>query len=65
MNADSKAKPEVWKNQAEFNSMMAAFADDAAKLKVAAAGGDLKSSLPAFKAVAENCSSCHKKFKNK
>ena len=65
MNSDSKAKPEIWKNQAEFNKMMTAFADSATQLKLAAAGGDLKASIPAFKDVAESCGSCHKKFKNK
>ncbi len=63
-NSDSEASPAIWKNKAEYDQMMAKFMADTKELSKVAAGGDLKASLPAFKAVASNCSSCHKKFKD-
>ncbi|CAM3754483.1 c-type cytochrome [Parendozoicomonas haliclonae] len=65
MNSDSKAKPAIWEDKADFDKKMAEFAEAAAKLQVAAAGGDLKASIPAFKAVADTCGSCHKPYKFK
>ncbi len=62
---DSKAKPEIWKNKAEFDKLMADLAEKAGKLKMAAASGNMKDSIPAFKAMGDNCGACHKKFKNK
>ena len=63
-DSDSSALPAIWKNKAEFDRMMSQFATNAAALKTAAAGGNLKASLPAFKAVAGQCGSCHKKFRD-
>ncbi|WP_281645661.1 cytochrome c [Parendozoicomonas sp. Alg238-R29] len=65
LTSDSKAKPEIWEDKAEFDKLMKELADHAGKLKIAAASGNMKDSVPAFKAMADNCGSCHKKFKNK
>ena len=59
----SEAKPEIWQHKAEFDHLMAQFAKTTANLKAVAAKGDLKASMPAFKAVADTCGSCHKKFR--
>ena len=61
----SKAKPEIWQNKAEFDQLMVDLADHAAKLKIAAASGNMNEIKPVFKATADNCGSCHRKFKNK
>ncbi len=65
LTSDSKAKPEIWENKVEFDKLMVDLGDRAQKLKLAAASGNLKDSIPAFKAMGDNCGSCHKKFKNK
>ncbi|WP_196221557.1 c-type cytochrome [Sansalvadorimonas verongulae] len=65
LTSDSKAKPEIWENKAEFDKLMKAFSEKAGKLKIASASGVMKDSIPAFKEVADSCGSCHKKFKNK
>ena len=65
LTSDSKAKPEIWENKAEFDKLMGELGDHADKLKLAAASGKLEDSIPAFKAMADNCGACHKKFKNK
>ncbi len=63
-SSDSEASAAIWKNKAEFDQMMVKFMADTKKLSEVAASGDLKTSLPAFKDVAGNCSTCHKKFKD-
>ncbi len=65
LTSDSKAKPEIWENKAEFDKLMNDLGDHADQLKLAAASGNLKDSIPAFKAMGDNCGSCHKKFKHK
>ena len=65
LTSDSKAKPEIWESKAEFDKLMGDLADHAEKLKVAAASGNLNDIKPVFNATADNCGSCHKKFKNK
>ena len=65
MDSSSKAKPEIWENKAEFDRLMVDLGDHAEKLKLAAASGNMKDSIPVFKAMGDNCGACHKKFKNK
>ncbi|MCL6270356.1 cytochrome c [Sansalvadorimonas sp. 2012CJ34-2] len=65
LTSDSKAKPEIWENKAEFNKLMDDLAKKSETLKIAAASGNLSDIKPAFKDAADSCSACHKKFKNK
>ena len=65
LTSASKSKSEIWENKAEFDSLMKDLADLAGKLQVASSSGNMKDSVPAFKAMADNCGACHKKFKNK
>jgi cytochrome c556 len=64
---DSKAKPEVWSNKAEFDQALKKFKADLAALKTV---NDRDQSLSdAFKTalgtVAQDCKSCHDNFKLK
>ena len=63
-SSDSKTEEAVWSNKADFDKKMAQFAKAAEELKNVAAGGDLRASIPAFKAVASTCGGCHKPYKS-
>jgi cytochrome c556 len=61
--AKTKAKPEIWDNQAEFTKLMKDFTDKSAALAVAAKSGSLDTIKPAFGAAAQTCKACHDKYK--
>ena len=63
--ADSKAKPEVWKDTAKFKEIADKFQSDAQKLVAATKTGKEDAFKAAFSATAGNCKSCHDDFKNK
>jgi len=63
--ADTKAKPEVWKQGAKFKEIADKLQADTAKLAVAAKSGKEDAFKTAFTAAAGNCKSCHDDFKNK
>ena len=65
LTSDSKSKPEIWDDKADFDKLMKEFSEKASKLKMASASGVMKDSIPAFKEVADSCGSCHKKNKFK
>lgn len=64
---DTKAKPEIWTNRAEFDKKLKDFQDHAATLAQVAATE--KTDSAAFKAAAgtvgQDCKGCHEKFKAK
>ena len=62
---DTKAKPEVWKQNAKFKEAAEKFQADAAKLVIAAKTGKEDAFKTAFAASSANCKSCHDDFKNK
>lgn len=62
---DTKAKPEVWENRAEFDARMKDFREAVAELAVVAKSGDLDRIKPQFSAAAKSCKACHDDFKNK
>jgi len=62
---DTKAKPEVWKQNAKFKEAAEKFQTDAAKLAVAAKAGKEDAFKTAFTATAGACKSCHDDFKSK
>jgi cytochrome c556 len=63
--ADSKAKPEVWKDGAKFKEIADKFQADAQKLVAATKTGKEDAFKAAFGATAGNCKACHDDFKNK
>jgi cytochrome c556 len=59
---ETAAKPEIWDNKAEFESIAKDLQSATAKAAAAAAGG-LDAFKVAFGGVVKNCKSCHKKFR--
>lgn len=60
---DTKAKPELWANKAEFDKLMKDFQDKSAALATASKSGTLDGVKAAFGAAAGTCKACHDKFK--
>ena len=59
----TKAKTEIWKNDAEFKEAVMAFKRDTEKLASAAKSKDANAVRDQVKAVGGACNSCHKKFR--
>jgi cytochrome c556 len=57
------AKPEIWKDWADFESKIADFEKAALNLKTAASGKDPAAVGPAVKALGKSCGGCHKAFR--
>jgi len=62
---ETKAKPEIWKQQAKFKEAADKFQQEAAKLAAAAKGGKEADVKAAFTATAGTCKACHDDFRNK
>ena len=62
---NTKAKPEIWTDQAKFKETNEKLMADTAKLAAAAKTGNLDSLKTAFAATADTCKSCHDAFRNK
>jgi cytochrome c556 len=63
MVANSRAKPEIWKEQAKFKQYADRLNGDVAKLLSASKGGDLALTRTSFQAVAQTCKACHDDFR--
>lgn len=63
MVPNSRAKPEIWKEQAKFKQYAERVNGDVSKLLGAAKAGDLAAVRPAFQAVAGGCKACHDDFR--
>ena len=63
--ADSKAKPEIWKQNAKFKELSDKFQSESVKLAAAAKTGKEDAFKAAFTATAGTCKSCHDEFRNK
>jgi cytochrome c556 len=63
--AETKAKPEVWKQNAKFKEAADKFQAESVKLVVATKTGKEDAFKAAFTATAGTCKSCHDDFKNK
>jgi cytochrome c556 len=61
--ANSDAKPEIWKNKAEFDKLMQNLVTKTAALAEVSKSGDLAKIRPAFGEAAQACKACHDKFK--
>ena len=60
---EMKAKPEIWKQPAEFKAGQAAMSENAAKLAKVAAGQDLAAIKAQVQALGRTCKSCHDKYR--
>lgn len=62
---ETKAKPEIWKEQAKFKGGADKLQAEATKLAAAAKTGNLDNLKAAFGATAETCKACHDAFRAK
>jgi cytochrome c556 len=62
---ETKAKPEIWSNRAEFDQRVTRLLDTTAALASAAKPGTLEALKPAVGDVGQSCKACHDKFKAK
>lgn len=62
---ESKAKPEIWKEQAKFKSASEKMQAEVGKLSAAAKSGDLAMVKTAFGAAGKSCKACHDDFREK
>jgi cytochrome c556 len=61
----TKAKPNIWTDQADFQMHMQQMIDRTAALQTAAKSGDEAGIKTAANAVGESCKGCHDKFRAK
>jgi len=61
--ANSKLKPEMWSNRADFDAKLRDLIERSAVLASVAKGGDLEKSQAAFFDTANACKACHDKYK--
>ncbi len=62
---NTKAKPEIWTDQAKFKESSDRLIVESGKLAAAAKTGNLDSLKTAFAATADTCKSCHDAFRSK
>jgi cytochrome c556 len=62
--APSKAKPEIWTEQAKFKEHSDKLIAESAKLSAAAKTGNLDALKTAFGATAGTCKACHDNYRN-
>jgi cytochrome c556 len=62
---DTKAKPEIWKQNAKFKELADKLQSESVKLASAAKTGKEDAFKAAFTATAGTCKSCHDDFRNK
>ncbi|WP_292931323.1 cytochrome c [Noviherbaspirillum sp.] len=63
--SNSKAKPEIWKEQDKFKAAAEKMQSEVAKLSAAAKSGDQNAIKAAFGETGKACKSCHDDFRNK
>lgn len=61
--ANSKLKPAMWNERADFDAKLKDLVDRSAALAVAARTGDFDKSKAAFFEAANTCKACHDKYK--
>lgn len=62
---DTKAKPEIWKQNAKFKELAEKLQSESIKLVAATKTGKEDAFKAAFSATAGTCKSCHDDFRNK
>jgi cytochrome c556 len=60
---EMKAKPDIWKQPAEFKAGQVAMAEQAAKLAKIATGSDAAAIRSQWQALGKTCKGCHDKFR--
>jgi cytochrome c556 len=63
--ANSKAKPEIWKEQDKFKAASDKMQSEVGKLSAAGKSGDLNAIKAALGAVGQSCKACHDDFRKK
>lgn len=61
---DTKAKPEIWTNWAQFEANMKDLEAKASAVATAAKAGDMAAVKSGFGAMGGACGTCHKAFRN-
>ncbi len=61
----TRARPEIWSNKADFEAKLDDFRREAAKLAEAAAGDDQKAIMMQFQSTGGTCKGCHDDYKSK
>ncbi len=62
---ETKAKPEIWKEQAKFKEAAEKMQAEMGKLAAATKTGSLDNVKAAFTATSDSCKSCHDAFRSK
>jgi cytochrome c556 len=62
---NTKAKPEIWTDQAKFKETNEKLMSETGKLAAAAKTNNLDNLKAAFSSTADTCKSCHDTFRNK
>ncbi|HVL76695.1 MAG TPA: cytochrome c [Noviherbaspirillum sp.] len=60
---NSRARPEIWREQDKFKGLSEKMQAEVQKLSVAARGGDLAQIRSAMGAVGQSCRACHDNFR--
>ena len=60
---NTKAKPEIWKEQAQFREKTQQMQEAVAKLNAAAKAGNLDQIKSTFGAAAQTCKACHDEYR--
>ena len=61
--ADSRAKPEIWANMADFTAKLAATQKESDTLVATASKGDLDAVKAQAKATFDSCNACHTTYR--
>jgi len=61
--SDSRAKPEIWKDQDKFKAASEKMQSEIAKLSSTAKAGDLNMIKTTFGAAGQSCKACHDDFR--
>ena len=62
---DTRAKPEIWKNRADFDSKMDKMTGEAAKLPAVVKAGDMGAFKKQVHDLNEACKACHDEYRAK
>ena len=62
---DTRARPEIWKNRADFDSKMDKMTGEAAKLPAVVKAGDLGAFKKQVHDLGEACKACHDEYRVK
>lgn len=60
---DTKARPEIWTNKADFDADAAALVTEAEKLATVAGGGDKAAFAAQWKVMGGTCGACHREYR--